>query len=178
MPESSEYCVYCGAMISGEEKRGLGGHACFAIRRAKRELTESEARPVCPWCDSNDVAPIIYGFPSTEILEYCREKKAVWGGCCVSGLESHWGCLDCKREWGRSHEDESNYCSMCGRRSKNTWCSACNERILMDVNSMLAEANKELDVRIRARKTIITFLFLLLTIPKATQNPTSDSRLA
>jgi len=51
----------------------------------------------CPMCGGVDIAMILYGLPSDELLhsKKVKEKKIVFGGCCVSGNEPTLECNDC-----------------------------------------------------------------------------------
>jgi len=52
----------------------------------------------CPACKSKNVASIMYGDPSSEAIEQAEKKKIVFGGCCISGRDPSWQCLDCQVE--------------------------------------------------------------------------------
>jgi len=56
--------------------------------------------PSCPACGSGDVVPIVYGFPSGELLRESEEGKVVLGGCCVTGEDPQWCCRKCGDAWG------------------------------------------------------------------------------
>lgn len=101
-------------------------------------MSEALGPPPCPWCESADVVPIEYGFP--PFWRRDPPRKAVWGGCIVDGREPRWHCLRCSREWGRPYEEGPSYCERCGRPSRYSWCSACNERANEDAERILAEA--------------------------------------
>ncbi|MHC4469600.1 MAG: hypothetical protein ACYTDY_00290 [Planctomycetota bacterium] len=54
------------------------------------------ARPEsCPECGSERVVPIVYGLPTDEALEMAEQGRFRLGGCCVTGNDPKWGCLDC-----------------------------------------------------------------------------------
>ena len=59
----------------------------------------SRAAPICPKCDSADVARIEYGFPSPEMIEGSDKGEIVLGGCCVEVNDPEWHCKDCEHEW-------------------------------------------------------------------------------
>ena len=51
----------------------------------------------CPKCGGIDIAMILYGLPSDELLnrKKVKEKKIVLGGCVVSGTDPKLECNDC-----------------------------------------------------------------------------------
>ena len=55
------------------------------------EMTE------CPKCGGTDIAMILYGLPSDELLnsKKVKEGKIILGGCCVSGKDPKLECNDC-----------------------------------------------------------------------------------
>ncbi len=52
----------------------------------------------CLGCGSPRVAEIIYGLPAfTPELEQALDAgRAILGGCCVTGDDPRWRCLDCQ----------------------------------------------------------------------------------
>ena len=51
----------------------------------------------CPKCGGIDIAMILYGLPSDELLnsKKVKEKKIVLGGCVVSSTDPKLECNDC-----------------------------------------------------------------------------------
>jgi len=51
----------------------------------------------CPECGSDKIASILYGLPafSESLRLRIRENKTVLGGCCVTGNDPTWKCVDC-----------------------------------------------------------------------------------
>jgi hypothetical protein len=51
----------------------------------------------CPECGSEKIARILYGLPSfSENLRMKLEKnEVVLGGCCITGNDPSWKCIDC-----------------------------------------------------------------------------------
>jgi hypothetical protein len=51
----------------------------------------------CPSCGGTDIAVILYGLPSDELLndEKVKQKKIVLGGCCITGNDPKLECNDC-----------------------------------------------------------------------------------
>jgi hypothetical protein len=51
----------------------------------------------CPECGGTDIAMILYGLPSHELQnsKKVKEKKIVFGGCCVSSDDPKLECNDC-----------------------------------------------------------------------------------
>ena len=56
-----------------------------------------ETLPVCPACQSSNVAPIVYGYPSEEMFD---DTSIVLGGCCIESDSPEWYCKECEKEWG------------------------------------------------------------------------------
>ena len=40
-------------------------------------------RPRCPACGADDVVPVVYGFPSADMLDAAERGEIVLGGCVV-----------------------------------------------------------------------------------------------
>ena len=51
----------------------------------------------CPKCGGTDMAIILYGLPSEELLhsKKVKEKKIILGGCCVGEDNPKQECNDC-----------------------------------------------------------------------------------
>jgi len=51
----------------------------------------------CPKCGGTDIAMILYGLPSQEFQKSkkVKEKKIVFGGCCISRDDPKLECNDC-----------------------------------------------------------------------------------
>jgi len=63
-------------------------------------MSDQLPKPPCPECNSSRIAPILYGLPDAEAgME--ADRGEVWlEGCCISGNDPQWHCLDCEHEWG------------------------------------------------------------------------------
>ncbi len=60
------------------------------------QLFFAERKPrQCPACKSKNIASIMYGYPSSKVIEQVEQKKIVLGGCCVSDGDPSWRCADC-----------------------------------------------------------------------------------
>jgi hypothetical protein len=56
----------------------------------------------CPSCGSTeDMLPIVYGFPTHETMERAKQGRVILGGCVVSPDSPKWHCQRCGTEWGR-----------------------------------------------------------------------------
>lgn len=137
---------------------------CLAVRAVKGELSRAEGSPPCPWCDSGEAVPVLYGYPTGGVFRLPAEQKAVWGGCCVDGHAPQWHCLDCGREWGRRREEKTHYCSTCGCSCSHSPCPSCQDRISEDVERILTEASREAEKDARARSAGMMFLSLVLLL--------------
>lgn len=58
---------------------------------------------VCPKCSSKRTAPIIYGFPDSELIELSERGKIIFGGCGLIDDQIHpdYGCLECECHWAK-----------------------------------------------------------------------------
>jgi len=62
---------------------------------------ESRNQPSkCPECGSFRVARILYGFPaySAELEADIKAGRVTIGGCCITGDDPVWKCMDCEVE--------------------------------------------------------------------------------
>ena len=55
--------------------------------------------PICPSCNSENVATIAFGYPSPEMINAAERGEIVLGGCCVTEDDPKWHCKDCAHEW-------------------------------------------------------------------------------
>lgn len=55
----------------------------------------------CPFCNSKNVAKIIYGMPafSKKLEKELASGKVILGGCIVSDKAPLFHCNDCGRRW-------------------------------------------------------------------------------
>lgn len=53
----------------------------------------------CPSCNSNNVVPIVYGMPASELMEQAERGEVKLGGCVVTGEDPGLYCQDCGREF-------------------------------------------------------------------------------
>lgn len=61
------------------------------------QLYFSKRRPTkCPACGSREVVRIVYGYPGPELVQDAESGKVTLGGCCVSGFDPSWQCLECE----------------------------------------------------------------------------------
>ncbi len=49
----------------------------------------------CPACGGERIVPIIYGEPMECLMKEEVEGKVILGGCCITGNDPEWGCVDC-----------------------------------------------------------------------------------
>lgn len=57
----------------------------------------------CPYCGSNNVKPIVYGYPSEVLLDEAERGEVALGGCVVSGLDPDMKCNECGKLWEINH---------------------------------------------------------------------------
>lgn len=49
----------------------------------------------CPACKDHDMAPILYGYPTLEMVELARQDVIALGGCVVSSDKPTHYCYGC-----------------------------------------------------------------------------------
>ena len=56
---------------------------------------------ICPKCKSNNVIPIMYGYPAPSVMDEAEMGKIKLGGCvvCFFGVQPERFCKDCEYEW-------------------------------------------------------------------------------
>jgi hypothetical protein len=65
----------------------------------------SEGRPpgekgrVCPACGSTRLATIVYGKPSSDVLQECAAGPVVLGGMQERVNSPQWYCRECDQRW-------------------------------------------------------------------------------
>lgn len=62
---------------------------------------ESRNKPSkCPECGSERIARILYGEPmgSEELMADMKAGRIALGGCCITGDDPAWRCLECETE--------------------------------------------------------------------------------
>jgi hypothetical protein len=60
---------------------------------------ESTLKPEkCPKCGSARVADILFGYPafSPKLEADLKEGRISLGGCCISGADPQWQCVECE----------------------------------------------------------------------------------
>ena len=58
----------------------------------------------CPRCGSEDVLPIVYGYPGPELFEESLAGQVRLGGCMVGPDSPEFHCEVCDHEWRVSPE--------------------------------------------------------------------------
>jgi hypothetical protein len=56
-------------------------------------------QPTCPFCDSTDTVPIVYGLPGRELEQAAGRGELVLGGCLVSFDAPDRACRSCGGDW-------------------------------------------------------------------------------
>lgn len=63
-------------------------------------MSRKTKTPVCPKCKAKKVVPIVYGMPSTEMLEKSnRDDEVALGGCIIMDGQPIWFCNACDHEF-------------------------------------------------------------------------------
>ena len=60
-------------------------HKYFSKRKPRR----------CPFCGSDEVVPIVWGYPGPDLIPDLEAGKIVLGGCVVSDRDPSWFCNHC-----------------------------------------------------------------------------------
>ncbi len=58
---------------------------------------KNRKKVVCPKCNSDKVAYILYGLPTPEAMEEAKKGKWYLGGCILGDHFYH--CWNCQHEW-------------------------------------------------------------------------------
>ena len=58
-----------------------------------------EASTTCPRCSSQDVLPIVYGMPGSELVEQSIAGRVALGGCVIFPESPDWRCVQCGHDW-------------------------------------------------------------------------------
>lgn len=56
-------------------------------------------KPVCPFCGSRIIIPIVYGLPGPDLEEKSKKGRVILGGCIVWEGQPQSHCNDCGYEW-------------------------------------------------------------------------------
>ena len=58
-------------------------------------------RCICPKCKSNNIIPILYGYPAPEAMKEAEKGNLKLGGCevLIGGGQPDRFCKDCEYEW-------------------------------------------------------------------------------
>ncbi len=87
------------AVVACVTAAGVGGAAEENVA-AVEETEGCEEPPPCPECGSSEsVVPIIYGYPSEELVEAAAKGEVKLGGCIVTGDDPGWHCKSCAYSW-------------------------------------------------------------------------------
>lgn len=56
-------------------------------------------KQICPYCNSSNVIPIVYGYPGAELVEKSERGEVKLGGCVVTDNDPDRYCKDCGKEF-------------------------------------------------------------------------------
>ena len=60
----------------------------------------------CPQCSKKDsIVPIVYGYPSPELLNEADKGKVSLGGCVIRSENPNYNCNDCGNQWSSAYYD-------------------------------------------------------------------------
>ena len=62
---------------------------------------QSSGSPVCPKCNSTNVAKYLWGLQllDNQLSRDIEEGRVILGGCTVCGEDPKFHCNDCKYDW-------------------------------------------------------------------------------
>ena len=64
---------------------------------AESAAGRTDTPPPCPVCGSDDVGPVVYGFPGGEMWEAAEAGTVRLGGCVVEDRDRWWDRWFCRR---------------------------------------------------------------------------------
>lgn len=66
----------------------------------------NQNKPVCPYCQSEDVAEYIWGEPclDEDLFKAIDNGEVVLGGCCVSDHDPQYHCNTCHKDFGKRED--------------------------------------------------------------------------
>jgi hypothetical protein len=96
-------------------------------------LANSTHAPVCTKCGSQDVLPLVFGYPDGEIEAKARRGEVALGGCICWGdmRDPRWGCRECGERWG-AVVPHSRLSVLTYQPQRRRWMSATKMRKLWD----------------------------------------------
>ena len=60
----------------------------------------------CPKCSKKDsIVPIVYGYPSPEMIDDFDEGNVSLGGCSISDANPDYECNACGNKWSKAYYD-------------------------------------------------------------------------
>jgi len=70
---------------------------------------KSNHKNICHYCNSKNVAKILYGLPafSKKLEKELKTGKVILGGCCISDESPLFHCNDCAKEWKQIKIDKN-----------------------------------------------------------------------
>lgn len=64
-----------------------------------RQRHERERKMTCPECHAARVTPIVYGFPSPQLVTALKKQKVLLGGDYLVEGDPSWACRACQSRW-------------------------------------------------------------------------------
>ena len=55
--------------------------------------------PVCPECNSENVIPIVYGYPDYTAERKAKKGEILLGGCVIGINDPEWYCKECENKF-------------------------------------------------------------------------------
>ena len=60
----------------------------------------------CPKCSKKDsIVPIVYGYPSPEMIDDFDDGNVSLGGCSISDESPDYECNACGNKWSKAYYD-------------------------------------------------------------------------
>jgi hypothetical protein len=74
--------------------------------KMKKKIFVTRKPTKCPGCGSSKVAVYLYGMPdfSDELQQKVEAGTVVLGGCCITGKDPDYHCMDCNADIYKSRD--------------------------------------------------------------------------
>ena len=70
-------------------------------------MIRGRAAKRCPGCKDRGVVPIVYGYPSEELVREAELGLVELGGCMPEDKDPRWACTKCGARWRRLRPAEA-----------------------------------------------------------------------
>ena len=88
-----------------KENANTTGQGASSNRQTPGRMTVTAQPKKCPFCGSTNIKPYLFGLPTQEAM---KSGKYILGGCCITGNEPSWGCVDCHSDFYRVRPERND----------------------------------------------------------------------